>query len=114
MTVFAGDDLQHSLEALRRGEAVLVDVREASEWEQGHVPGALLLPLSRLQTPAEHKSIQAMLPQEKMIVAHCIKGKRSLAAVEILNRWGYQAVSLPQNAQELISAGFGGLGSRNN
>ncbi len=58
-TVFAGDDLQHSLEALRRGEAVLVDVREASEWEQGHVPGALLLPLSRLQTPAEHKSIQA-------------------------------------------------------
>ncbi len=32
------------------GEAVIVDVRESDEWEAGHIPGALHIPLAELET----------------------------------------------------------------
>lgn len=36
-------------ERVAQGRAVLMDVREGSEWRAGHAPGALHLPLSRLE-----------------------------------------------------------------
>jgi phage shock protein E len=49
----------------------LLDVREAHEWDQGHIPGAIHRPLS------EMSSWISDLPQDKPVVLHCLSGGRS-------------------------------------
>lgn len=64
------------------GEAVLIDVREAEEFADEYIPGALLVPLSTLDT--------AELPEAdgKRRVLSCLSGKRSAIALERLARRG--------------------------
>ena len=59
---------------LTEGRILLVDVREPNEWEAGHIPGAVLFPLSSFDPAA--------LPdaQGKRMVFSCRSGKRSLQA----------------------------------
>ena len=61
--------------------AVLVDVREAEEFAAGHIPGAVNLPLSRIETVA--------LPKDTPLFLYCLRGSRSLRAAGILKRMGY-------------------------
>ncbi|MGW0584693.1 rhodanese-like domain-containing protein [Streptomyces sp. NPDC002920] len=71
-------------------QAVLLDVRETAEWEAGHVPDALHLPLSRLIAGAT-------LPpaaQGRPVVAICRSGKRSQQAAEILAGHGVDATDV--------------------
>lgn len=67
--------------------AVIVDVREADEWRQGHIDGALHLPLSRI----------AELPQQvgrdEEVIVVCRSGNRSSVATGALMRGGYGNVS---------------------
>ena len=60
------------------GEAVLVDIREIEEHEDEHIPGAILLPFSRLDAAA--------LPQAdgRRLILQCLTGKRSATALERL------------------------------
>lgn len=65
----------------------LIDVREADEWEQGHIEGATLWPLSRLlydELPD--------LPREQEIILYCQRGRRSLQAGEIFQINGFTKV----------------------
>ncbi len=74
--------------AAERG-AVLVDVREAAEWEQGHVPGARHVPRSYLE-----QDIEAHVPDhETPVVLYCAGGIRSLFAAQTLQAMGYADVS---------------------
>ncbi len=68
---------------LTTGEALLVDVRETSEFEQEHIPGAMLVPLSMLD-PDTFPRIQI-----KKLVLHCAIGKRSAAAAKQLIQAGH-------------------------
>lgn len=68
------------------GDVLLVDVRETSEYEFEHVPGALLHPLSFLD-PDTFPVIT-----EKKVVLMCEAGKRSLAAGKQLLKAGYPGV----------------------
>ncbi len=62
---------------------LVVDVREPREFRQGHIPGALLLPLPQLlTTPAE-------LPHDRPIVLACRSGRRSARAAALLKAQGY-------------------------
>ncbi|MFD8212877.1 rhodanese-like domain-containing protein [Streptomyces sp. NPDC059697] len=72
------------------GHAVLLDVREAAEWEAGHAPDALHLPLSRLVAG------EALPPaaQGRPVVAICRSGRRSRQAVEILTGRGTKATDV--------------------
>ncbi len=66
---------------LADGSIVLVDVREAYEFEAGHIPGALFNPLSMFDASA--------LPRDgRRIVLSCRSGKRSLNAADIAHAWG--------------------------
>ncbi|NQU56784.1 MAG: rhodanese-like domain-containing protein, partial [Rhodospirillales bacterium] len=56
---------------LANGEALLVDVRETSEFEQEHIPGAMLVPLSMLDADTFPRITI------KKLVLHCAIGKRS-------------------------------------
>jgi len=75
------------IDAWRRdGTAVIVDVREQNEWDEAHIPGALLMPLSTFD-PAEIPD-----PQGKHLVFHCRSGRRCGLAAEKAVAAGYTGV----------------------
>ncbi len=62
---------------LEDNDVLLIDVRELSEYQDGHIATATLMPVSTLKTedvPVEH---------ERKLVFYCRLGKRSLMACEI-------------------------------
>lgn len=91
---------------LASNKAVLVDVREKMEWEDGHIEGAVLLPLSTLKQGADARQLAQQLPKDKIIYTHCVVGKRALAAANILEKLGYQVRALKPGYDELVKAGF--------
>jgi glyoxylase-like metal-dependent hydrolase (beta-lactamase superfamily II)/rhodanese-related sulfurtransferase len=64
------------------GEVQVVDVRNASEWDTGHLAGAIHAPLDRLT-----ESMDA-LPQEGLLYLHCASGYRSVIGASILKSRG--------------------------
>ncbi|MBL8828914.1 MAG: rhodanese-like domain-containing protein [Planctomycetaceae bacterium] len=100
------DSLAVVKEKVDTRKAVLVDVRERSEWDAGHVDGAILLPLSELQSGLDTDQLGKRLPKDKVLYTHCVVGKRSLAAANILERQGYKVRSLKPGYKELVAAGF--------
>lgn len=57
---------------------LLLDVREADEYENGHIPGAVNIPLSELQNRLSE------VDREKPIVVVCARGGRSAMAIEFM------------------------------
>ncbi len=66
---------------------LLVDVREPHEYNEGHIPGAILLPLGQLKENHEDA-----LDREKTIVLICRSGRRSADAADFLSQEGYENV----------------------
>ena len=87
-------------------KAVLLDVREKTEWDAGHVKNALLCPLSELSAETDAKKIISVVPKNKIVYAHCAKGGRCLFAADILKKHGYDVRPLKPGYQDLIDAGF--------
>ena len=72
-----------------RGATTFVDVREASEWEQGHLPGAVHISKSYIE-----QQIEGALPdRDAPVVTYCAGGVRSLFAAQTLQEMGYTNVS---------------------
>ena len=69
-------------------EAVLIDVREATEWDAGHAPMASLIPLAELPDHLDE------LPHDRLIVCACRSGARSNRAAIFLQENGFDAVNL--------------------
>ena len=90
------------LDRLRAGEATVLDVRPEDEFQHGHLPGALNIPLSQLERRL------AELPPDKEIVAYC-RGPwcvLSFEAVAALRRRGYRARRLEDGFPEWKVAGL--------
>lgn len=77
----------------------VLDVRQADEYEAGHVPGAVLVPLDQL--PAR----LGELPSDQELNVICRSGGRSATAVEALNRAGYAAVNVAGGTLAWVDAG---------
>ena len=71
---------------LLAGEALFLDVREQGEWDLGHVPEALHIPLGVL----EDRATDELPDREREIVVYCAHGRRSLAALATLRALGYE------------------------
>ncbi|XDD50562.1 ArsR/SmtB family transcription factor [Leptospira sp. WS92.C1] len=83
-------------------DIILIDVRPENEYNSGHVPGSISIPLNEL------KSRMETLPKRKKIVAYC-RGKYcvlSKEAVEILRMKGLNAYRIPQGPLEFASVGI--------
>lgn len=93
-------------EKLENEKAVLVDVREKSEWEAGHIKGAIFLPLSELQQGTTAAELAQKLPQDKPLYIHCVVGKRAVTAAKLLQRQGYTVRPIKPGYREMIAAGF--------
>ncbi len=70
------------------GGALLLDVREADEWDAGHAPAAAWIPLGEIQAHVGE------LPRDARIVAVCRSGGRSRAVAEALVGAGYDVVNV--------------------
>jgi len=74
---------------LAQGELLLlVDVREESEWEAGHIPGAVYLGKGVIERDIE-AHVQDL---DREIVLYCGGGYRSALAADALGRMGYTRV----------------------
>ena len=63
----------------------LLDVREQDEFDAGHIPGAVLLSYTEIESKAGE-----MFPdKDKQILVYCRSGRRSKIAAEALVRLGY-------------------------
>ena len=65
---------------------VVVDVREPWEYRQGHVPGAMLMPLGQLSMRLSE------LNPEKPVAVICATGNRSQSASALLGQKGFKTV----------------------
>jgi rhodanese-related sulfurtransferase len=92
--------------ALAEGKAVLLDVREKSEWDQGHLKDAKLLPLSALRRDPKAEDVAKIVPKDKIIYCHCRAGVRCLQAADVLQKLGYDARALKPGYADLLKAGF--------
>ena len=72
--------------ALRQG-AVIIDVRSASEYDRGRIPGSLNIPVDRIGV-----SVPRIKNLGKPIICVCASGHRSRIAADTLKRAGLKAV----------------------
>src|SRR6056297_1701064 len=84
------DSLETVRKNVEQGKAVLVDVREKSEWERGHIKDCVLLPLSDLRDGISEKKLKEKLPEKKILYTYCVVGKRAVTAGEILEKDDYE------------------------
>ena len=95
-------DREALLRRVAQGEVTVLDVRPAEEYEAGHIPGAVSVPLNELERLLER------LPRDQEIVAYC-RGPYCLfavEAVEILRAHGYRAMRLDDSLSDWRARGL--------
>lgn len=75
-------------EELRDSGSIVLDVREADEFEQGSIPGAVFIPRGHLEGQVEGR----LADKDASIVVHCAGGVRSAFAARTLTELGYSDV----------------------
>ena len=104
------DSLALIKERVAKNEAVLIDVREKDEWDDGHIQSAIFLPLSGLKKGGSSGSfagkLAIKLPKDKVVYCHCVSGGRVLPASAILQKLGYDVRPLKPGYKALLKAGF--------
>ena len=81
---------QDEAKALMESEIdyIIIDARTQSEYDEGHIPGAILIPEYEIATRAENE-----LPNKnQLILVYCRSGRRSKIAAEELVKLGYTNV----------------------
>ena len=64
---------------------VILDVRTQEEFDQGHIPGAILIPDYEIEEKAEN----VLKDKDQLILVYCRSGRRSKLAAEDLQKLGY-------------------------
>jgi len=100
------DSLDAVKQAVAQQKAVIVDVREPDEWQEGHLNGAALLPLSVLERGVPPQELAKILPKDRIIYCYCLAGGRCMEAAEMLKPLGYDVRALKPGYPQLVKAGF--------
>ena len=82
-------DASQARDLIESADPLLVDVREQSEWDEGHIPGAVHLPRGHLESRIEREAPDPTRP----IVVYCSAGNRSAFAAKTLGELGYEDVT---------------------
>jgi NADPH-dependent 2,4-dienoyl-CoA reductase/sulfur reductase-like enzyme/rhodanese-related sulfurtransferase len=87
-----GDHPQADVEAAvtpsANGRPLLVDVRTPEEYDRGHIPGAVNIPVDEL------RSRLSELPGDRELTVYCQVGQRGYLATRILNQVGHKATNV--------------------
>ncbi len=81
-----GEMTVHEIKAAK-GRVQVIDVRSPSEWEEGHVPGAVHIFLPELRQKA------AKLAKRKPVAVYCDNGYRASLGASMLKQEGFETVS---------------------
>jgi sulfur-carrier protein adenylyltransferase/sulfurtransferase len=87
VTNMTSSDLRDFLRTHHEAEFALIDVRQPEEYMDGHIPGALLIPLSELESRAD----ELKLLKGRHLIFYCRSGGRSGRA----SAWASQVIQLP-------------------
>lgn len=79
------DDLK---ELMRNKEIYLIDVRSGQEYEEGHLDGAINIPVYNIENEIQKK----VKDKKETIILYCSSGSRSKKAKNILEKLGYTEV----------------------
>ena len=79
--------------------AFVLDVREPAEYAAGHVPGAVLAPMSRITASLDG------VPRNRTVHVICRSGNRSRSMADLLGALGYDAVSVDGGTSGWTAAG---------
>ena len=90
-------DIQELESARDRG--VLIDVREPGEYAEGHVPGAVSIPMSQLANRLDE------IDKTSRVFVICAMGGRSAAMTDLLTSVGFDAVSVAGGTAAWIDSG---------
>ena len=80
------DQVREYLDGHRPDDYTLLDVRQQWEYEEGHLPGARLIPLTELPDR------MGEVPGDRPVVAYCASGGRSMAASTLLEGQGFTEI----------------------
>ena len=83
-----GDIAPAEAHKLVKEGALLLDVRTAAEYASGHLPGAVNVPLSELNS-----KLETLSSKERVVVVYCLSGTRSGMAARVLRNAGFSQVS---------------------
>ena len=64
---------------------IILDVRTQEEYDEGHIPGAILIPNTEIEKRAEEE----LTDKDQLILVYCRSGRRSKLAAEALVELGY-------------------------
>ena len=90
--------IDHVATVLDRG-AVVVDVREPTEFREGHLPGAVNIPMGQLTARLDE------IDRARPVYVVCASGNRSSAMVDVLTAAGYEATNVAGGTSAWIRAG---------
>jgi rhodanese-related sulfurtransferase len=109
-TALAIEHTKDSLDTVKKNvsekKATLIDVREKSEWDKGHLKGAVNLPLSEIESGVDSEELANIAGKDTIIYLHCAAGSRSLSAAKLLVKSGRDVRPLKPGYDALVKAGF--------
>lgn len=77
---------EEAKEIMDAEEVVILDVREQNEYDSGHIPGAVLLPVGSI----DEDSAATVIPEkDTKVLVYCRSGNRSQTASSTLAELGY-------------------------
>jgi len=95
-------DREDLLKRVRRGSVTVIDVRPVEEYQAGHIPGAVSVPLKQLEDQLDR------LPKDREIVAYC-RGPYCVLAIEAVEKLranGFRAVRLEDGIPDWRARGL--------
>ena len=91
-----------------RSGATLLDVRDNAEWNAGHAPGAVHVPVRSVADQAPKR-----IPKGRPVIVTCRTGARSRGATRLLREKGIDAYNLAGGMSAWESAGGRVIGKGN-
>ena len=80
---------EEAKEMMDTQEVIILDVREQEEYDSGHIPGAVLLPVGSI----DEDTTAAVIPEkDDTVLVYCRSGNRSRTASEALADLGYTGI----------------------
>ena len=80
---------EEAKEMMDTQEVILLDVREQDEYDSGHIPGAVLLPVGTID---EDTAAEVVPEMDSTVLVYCRSGNRSKTASAALAELGYTAI----------------------
>ena len=88
LDLFNYADINKGVEEYKQhSEAVLIDVRTPEEYQEGHIPGSINIPLQQME-----QAETVVKDKNKKLYVYCRSGSRSRQATGILKEMGYHDV----------------------